>query len=112
MNRNTPEHLNRVTPAVVPLRPCDRVYYVEAIFMVPHRVMVAVPAGSVDTACQLMPEILNRGKVYGIPDFSERGAIEVVSITSEGPSDKGGASRTEPVPERYRHKRRIAGVTF
>lgn len=112
MERNGADQAERETAKVVPLHAGERVYYVETVVMVPHKFMVAVPAPNTDAACQLAGDIIRSSKAYGIPDFQEREAIRVTAITSEGPNDRAGATRFEPVPDKYKAKRVIAGVSL
>jgi hypothetical protein len=112
MDRNASERDTRASADIVSLRDGEKVFYVETEFLVPHKHMVAVRAASPEAACRLAAEVVKAGKSYGLPDFSERGAIGVVAITSEESAGGAGASRFEPVPEKYKARRNIAGVTI
>ena len=94
----------RVTRNVTPFQPGDRVFYVEAEMLVPHRFLVAVSASDSDAACRLALNVVKHGKAYGIPDFSEASRLVVSSLRSGRSGETESTDRIEPIPAEHRRE--------
>ena len=96
------EQMKRESRNVTPFRLGERMYYVEAEMLVPHKFLVAVPAADLSAACRLAADIVRHGLAYGIPDFSEAEKLAISSIKSGCARGTEAADKIEPVPAEFR----------
>lgn len=96
------EQMRRESRNVTPIRLGERMYYVEAEMLVPHKFLVAVPAADLSAACRLAADIVRNGRAYGIPDFAEAEKLAVSSIKSGCARGSESADRIEPVPAEFK----------